>query len=75
MSGDAHHIVTPPSNGSGTTALCMTRALAHAGASARDISYINAHATSTPMGASVGIAQNALGSRDLSADGCVGTPD
>ena len=51
MSGDAHHIVSPPPNGSGATALCMTRALAHAGASASDISYINAHATSTPMGA------------------------
>lgn len=52
MSGDAHHIVTPPPDGNGATALCMTRAMAHAGASAADICYVNAHATSTPVGGS-----------------------
>ena len=53
MSGDAHHIVSPPPAGLGSTALCMSRALANAGASASDICYINAHATSTPIGAPI----------------------
>jgi Beta-ketoacyl synthase, C-terminal domain/Beta-ketoacyl synthase, N-terminal domain len=50
MSGDAHHITQPAPDGGGA-ALCMLRAMAQAGFTARDVSYINAHATSTPMGA------------------------
>ena len=49
MSGDAHHVVSPESNGHGAR-LCMTRALASAGAQPQDVSYVNAHATSTPVG-------------------------
>ena len=49
MSGDAHHITQPPARGIGA-ALAMQRALASAGVSVEDVSYINAHATSTPIG-------------------------
>ena len=49
MSGDAHHVVSPEPTGHGAR-LCMTRALASAGAQPKDVSYVNAHATSTPVG-------------------------
>lgn len=49
MSGDAHHITQPPADGAGA-ALAMRRALASAGISPEDVAYINAHATSTPIG-------------------------
>jgi 3-oxoacyl-[acyl-carrier-protein] synthase II len=49
MSGDAHHVVSPESNGRGAR-LCMMRALISAGARPGDVSYVNAHATSTPVG-------------------------
>jgi 3-oxoacyl-[acyl-carrier-protein] synthase II len=47
MSGDAHHITKP--NTVGAT-LSMTRALRSAGIPAGDVTYVNAHATSTPLG-------------------------
>ena len=49
MSSDAYHITSPPEDGAGA-ALAMTNALRDAGMNATDIQYINAHATSTPLG-------------------------
>ncbi len=45
---DAYHISAPAENGAGA-ALCMKLALENAGLQPRDISYINAHGTSTPL--------------------------
>ncbi len=49
MSGDAHHITSPPEDGRGAAA-CMDNALRDAGLGAGDVQYINAHGTSTPAG-------------------------
>lgn len=49
MSSDAHHVVAPPENGAGA-AKSMQRALRSARLEPSDVDYINAHATSTPMG-------------------------
>lgn len=49
MSGDAHHITSPPTNGEGGAA-AMTNAIKDAGISVDKIGYINAHGTSTPAG-------------------------
>ena len=49
MSGDAFHITAPPEDGAGAC-LAMENALADAKVSAKDLDYINAHATSTPLG-------------------------
>lgn len=49
MSGDAHHITSPPTNGEGGAA-AMTNAIKDAGISIDKIGYINAHGTSTPAG-------------------------
>ena len=48
-SSDAFHITTPPEDGKGA-AIAMHMALNDAGLQPRDIGYINAHATSTPLG-------------------------
>ncbi|SZF06025.1 unnamed protein product [Blumeria hordei] len=48
-SGDAHHITAPRSNGAGAY-LAMKRALVNSNLAPRDVSYINAHATSTQLG-------------------------
>uniref|UniRef100_A0A0D3BDC9 3-oxoacyl-[acyl-carrier-protein] synthase, mitochondrial n=2 Tax=Brassica oleracea var. oleracea TaxID=109376 RepID=A0A0D3BDC9_BRAOL len=52
MSGDAHHITQPPEDGKGAV-LAMTRALKQSGLSPNEVDYVNAHATSTPMGDAV----------------------
>lgn len=49
VSCDAHHITEPRPDGKGV-ALCIEKALSRAGKSPEDISYINPHATSTPVG-------------------------
>lgn len=49
LSGDAHHMTSPPENGQGAIR-SMRRALQVSGLSPADIDYVNAHATSTPAG-------------------------
>lgn len=45
---DAHHISAPAENGAGA-AMAMKLALADAGLDLKDVDYINAHGTSTPL--------------------------
>ncbi len=49
LSGDAHHITAPASDGDGGFR-AMQMALRNAGMTAADMDYINAHGTSTPLG-------------------------
>lgn len=49
MSGDAHHMTSPPENGEGAAA-AMHNALNDASVNAQQVGYINAHGTSTPAG-------------------------
>ncbi len=46
---DAHHIAQPDPAGGGAV-LAITRALENAGVAARQLTHVNAHATSTPAG-------------------------
>lgn len=49
LSGDAYHLTAPKEDGTGAV-LAMGRALKDAKLQPHDIGYINAHATSTPVG-------------------------
>ncbi|WP_026375022.1 beta-ketoacyl-ACP synthase II [Aestuariibacter salexigens] len=49
MSGDAHHMTSPPDDGAGAAA-SMANAINDADIAPADIGYINAHGTSTPAG-------------------------
>jgi len=49
MSGDAYHITAPPEDGAGAR-LAMVNALRDAQLDPGDVDYLNAHATSTPLG-------------------------
>jgi 3-oxoacyl-[acyl-carrier-protein] synthase II len=49
MSGDAYHITSPPEDGDGAR-LAMVNALKDASLNPEDVQYLNAHATSTPLG-------------------------
>lgn len=50
--GDAYHLTSPSNDGSGAIR-CMKSALRDANIKPEDVSYINAHATSTPVGNSL----------------------
>ena len=49
MTADAHHVTTPPEDGEGV-ARVMTAALEDAHLRPHQVQYLNAHATSTPLG-------------------------
>jgi 3-oxoacyl-[acyl-carrier-protein] synthase II len=49
MSADAHHLTAPPEDGDGV-ARVMQAVLDDAGMAPSEIQYLNAHATSTPLG-------------------------
>ncbi|MFQ5488010.1 MAG: beta-ketoacyl-ACP synthase II [Gammaproteobacteria bacterium] len=49
MSGDAHHMTAPPSDGDGARR-CMESAMRNGALAPEQVDYINAHGTSTPAG-------------------------
>ena len=49
MSSDAYHMTAPSEDGTGAS-LSISRAISDASISTNEIDYINAHATSTPLG-------------------------
>uniref|UniRef100_A0A915D923 Cytosolic Fe-S cluster assembly factor NUBP1 homolog n=1 Tax=Ditylenchus dipsaci TaxID=166011 RepID=A0A915D923_9BILA len=49
LASDAFHLTSPEPSGLGSR-LCMQRCLQDAGLNGKDVTYVNAHATSTPLG-------------------------
>ena len=49
LSGDSHHVTSPCEDGQGAQR-CMEAALRDSNISPADVGYVNAHATSTPVG-------------------------
>jgi 3-oxoacyl-[acyl-carrier-protein] synthase II len=49
VSADAHHLSAPHPDGAGAAA-CMSMALRHGKLNPEQVGYVNAHATSTPLG-------------------------
>jgi 3-oxoacyl-[acyl-carrier-protein] synthase II len=49
LSGDGYHITSPPADGSGAVR-AMRAAVAQSGLHCDTLDYLNAHATSTPLG-------------------------
>ena len=49
ISGDAYHMTSPHPDGGGASR-CMNMALKHAEMNPEDVTYVNAHGTSTPQG-------------------------
>ena len=62
ITADSHDLVQPDPDGRGQS-LAMTKALADAGLTARDVVHVNAHGTSTPQGdvTEAGSIRTALG--------------
>ncbi|KAA0183976.1 hypothetical protein HAZT_HAZT003922 [Hyalella azteca] len=58
MSGDAHHITSPREDGDGGER-AMLKCLKEASLTPADVGYVNAHATSTPLGDEIEL--NAIG--------------
>lgn len=54
LSGDASHLTAPRADGTGAL-LAMGRALNNAKVDVKDVTYVNAHATSTPLGDTIEI--------------------
>ena len=63
---DAHHMTEPNPDGAGV-ALAITRALKDSGVDAKDVNYVNAHATSTPAGdmAELRVLQDMFGKNEI----------
>ena len=63
---DAHHMTEPHPDGAGV-ALAITRALKDSGVDAKDVNYVNAHATSTPAGdmAELRVLQDLFGKNEI----------